>query len=120
MTSPFKLRELLASDSAADPEDVLQTKAALRKIGVFDPPKYGMNSYPDAHLFNSIRTLQRIRGLPETGRIRPGDETEDEIDQILEKIRVSGRSPIIRCSQCGAPHGGSMGPMCPDCTKKNS
>jgi hypothetical protein len=37
-----------------------------------------------------------------------------------ERKKRRGRSPTLRCTNpnCGAPHGGSKGSLCPDCTKK--
>lgn len=35
------------------------------------------------------------------------------------RFSFMGKSPIIRCPKCGAPHGGSQGKLCPDCAKKS-
>ena len=91
-------------------EDVISIKKALKSIGLYN----GDTEVPyiDFDMDKGIRNFQKNNNLKIDGLIKPGGETEDLL------IKISGKSPIIRCPICGAAHGGSKGSICPDCTIK--
>ena len=47
MSGIFNLNQTLARNSAADPDDTLNTKRALGALGYYEPPSFGMTEYPD-------------------------------------------------------------------------
>ena len=106
MKALFKIKSKLAASANADPKDVILVKEALANLGHYKIPEYGLTPFPDRGLFEGIRKFQVSRNLQATEEINPGDETEDEL---------AGRSPTLRCVQCGAPHGGAYGDLCHFC-----
>lgn len=96
-------------------QDVLNIKNALKHIGYYETPKYGITEYPDERMYSSIEQFQKEKKLKVDGIANPGGETEQAIN---EELKVSARSPIVRCTVCGGPHGGSKGDVCPSCDAK--
>ena len=70
MIGMFNLNQTLASNSAADPDDTLNTKRALGSLGYYEAPSFGMTEYPDEELFNGIKTFQKDNGLTKDGVIK--------------------------------------------------
>lgn len=75
MFGTFKLRSTLSRNANADLDDTLRTKTALKSIGYFDTPSYGMTQYPDEPMFKGIEKFQRDNGLRRDGIMKPGGET---------------------------------------------
>ncbi|MDY0028689.1 MAG: peptidoglycan-binding domain-containing protein [Pseudobdellovibrionaceae bacterium] len=96
-------------------QDILNMKNALHHIGYYDVPDYGITEYPDNKLYSSLEKFQKDRKLTVDGVANPGGETEKAIN---EELKITAKSPIIRCTVCGGPHGGSKGDVCPDCDAK--
>ncbi|MDP4796224.1 MAG: phage minor head protein [Rhodospirillales bacterium] len=84
MTTNFSVKSLLASNTNVDLDDSMKTKLALRRLGYYKTPSYGMTSYPDAQLFVAVGDLQADKGMRRTGEIRPGDDTEKAIRMALD------------------------------------
>jgi len=84
MTKRFSLKAPLASNTNVDLDDSMKTKLALRRLGYYKAPGYGMTPYPDQPLFNAVADLQRDKGLRRTGEVRPGDDTENAIRVALD------------------------------------
>ncbi len=97
-------------------KDVLNVKMGLNRVGYYEEPKYGLTPYPDDQLFKSIKNYQEENDLKIDGIMRPDGETIRSLNKTIKNI--AGRSPIIRCTVCGGPHGGSQGDICPDCSVK--
>jgi len=64
MFAPFKLRLTLSRDANVDLDDTLRTKKALKQVGYFETPEYGMTEYPDEPMYKGIEDFQRDNGLP--------------------------------------------------------
>jgi len=90
MTTRFSLKSLLASNTNVDLDDSMKTKIALRRLGYYKTPSYGMTPYPDAQLFEAVSDLQRDKGIPRTGEMRPGDDAEKAIQFALKEEPSSG------------------------------
>ena len=73
----------MASDAAADKDDVLEVKQRLNALGHYEIPIYGMTRYPDHRLFEGIKSFQRDQNLTVDGYMKPGGETEDALNQIF-------------------------------------
>lgn len=58
----------------ADEADTMQTKRALRALGYYSTPAYGMTPYPDEPLFEGIKSYQRANKLKIDGDIGPKTE----------------------------------------------
>ncbi|MEL0021028.1 MAG: peptidoglycan-binding domain-containing protein [Rickettsiales bacterium] len=118
---PLILNGTIAEDFHLNSDDIRKAKIALNEIGLYEMPRHGVTDERDASLIEAIRNYQRHRGLRVDGKIRPGGETEQDINRTLGEFRTSARSPIFRCKERGAPHGGAKGDLCPSCDqKKNS
>ena len=114
------LKQPLRKDSPANTDDVLKVKTALIKTGYYSIPDYGLTPYPDKALFDAIKSYQKDVDLKVDGIINPHGETITLLSKEAEEEESPGvRSPTIRCPQCGGPHGGSKGDLCPDCDAKN-
>lgn len=85
MTTSFAIKSLLASNTNVELDDSLTTKEALRRLGYYKTPSYGMTPYPDGQLFDALSNFQRDRGIRRTADMRPGDATEMVIRQELNK-----------------------------------
>jgi len=57
------LSDSVGSDRPVEEEDTLKTKEALRRLGRYDTPDYGMTPYPDAAMFNAIGKFQSEKNL---------------------------------------------------------
>ncbi|MFM2044590.1 MAG: hypothetical protein RLY86_3166 [Pseudomonadota bacterium] len=78
MTLAFTSR--IAADTATDPQDTVLLKQALNRLGLYTPmPETGITPFPDRAMIDAIRAFQTGRGLPATGRIDPGDGTEQAL-----------------------------------------
>jgi hypothetical protein len=64
-------------------EDVLGVKHAMRSLGRYAEPGYGMTGYLDRPLDDTIRNYQADRGVRVDGYMNPGGETERELDTDL-------------------------------------
>jgi hypothetical protein len=64
-------------------EDVLGVKRAMRTLGRYPEPDYGMTGYLDRPLTETIRNYQSDRGVRVDGYLNPGGETERELDTDL-------------------------------------
>lgn len=85
MTNRFSVKSPLASNTNVDLDDAMKTKIALRRLGYYKAPGYGMTPYPDAQLFEAVSGLQRDKGIRRTGEVRPGDDTEKAIRLALNE-----------------------------------
>lgn len=111
MRNSYRLKSTLASNYAADLDDVWVIKNDLKKNGYYAEPDYGMNPYPDTAMFEAIKKFQRKHSLKVDGTMYPGGETEQKMDEELPE-----RSPTFWCRICGAPHGGVYSPyICYNC-----
>jgi peptidoglycan hydrolase-like protein with peptidoglycan-binding domain len=110
------IKKTLGRDYKTQEADVVKVKSALNKQGFYEIPSYGITPYLDTALLSAIKKFQKSIGLKTTGIIKPGDETDNALDDFQDDPGVRG--PIIRCPECGGPHGGSKGDLCPDCDSK--
>ncbi len=88
MFGMFNLNQTLASNSAADPDDTLNTKRALGSLGYYATPSYGMTEYPDQGLFDGIKTFQKDNGLTKDGVMKPAGETATQLGKTLAEKRA--------------------------------
>jgi hypothetical protein len=60
----LNLNASLDSNAPANENDVLNTKRALNRLGLYTPtPSMGLHEFPDTRLFDSIRAFQSALGL---------------------------------------------------------
>jgi len=109
MSKKYQLKSAIDASSRADGDDVRAVKSALHGLGYYKEPEWGITSFPDTEMFDSIERFQGDHGLRQDRVMKPGGETENEL---------AARSPTFRCPRCSAPHGGSAGSLCPDCATK--
>ncbi len=106
----------------AEGKDVLSIKKTLLITGHYTVPDYGLTPYPDKAMFNAVKEFQKDNGLKADGVITPDGETLQALNNLENEAPNSDeplKSPTFWCPQCGGPHGGSSGDLCPDCDKKS-
>lgn len=89
MIGMFNLNQTLASNSAADPDDTLNTKRALGSLGYYEAPSFGMTEYPDEGLFNGIKSFQKDNDLTKDGVMKPAGETATQLGKTLAARRTA-------------------------------
>lgn len=115
----IRIKNAIKKDSGSvDLDDVFNIKNALKRSGHYEEPDYGITPYPDKELFSAIKRFQKDKDLKIDGIINPDGETIQAL-KLFDGSSDIGNAPIQRCPTCGAPHGGSMGDLCPDCTVKS-
>ena len=114
----IQIQKTLSQNGNANLDDVLAIKQALTSMGHYEVPKYGYTPYPDKTLFEAIKSFQKDEGLEVDGIMKPDGPTIKKLNEKLTDRDPEARSPTIWCPQCGAPHGGSKGDLCPDCFVK--
>jgi murein L,D-transpeptidase YcbB/YkuD len=110
------LKNTVAPNQKTNEDDILTLKKALHTTGDYKNPSYGMTPYPDRDLFKAVKKYQQRQNLKVDGIVRPNGETLLSLNAL--KAIPMAKSPIARCTTCGAPHGGSHGSECPDCANK--
>ncbi len=95
MTKPFKINDSIGMDYNHNLNDVFQVKKALKDLGHFKTPGYGLTAYPDMPLFDGIRSYQRTKGLAVDGVIKPNGPTAAEIgkDMAASDTRPDAQAP---------------------------
>ncbi|MEO5336502.1 MAG: peptidoglycan-binding protein [Magnetospirillum sp. WYHS-4] len=83
MRNPFDLNRPLEYHSTADPEDVLNVKRGLGRLGFYRMPGYGLTDMPDEPLFEGVRDFQAGHGLTVDGLMLPGGETVRKLNERL-------------------------------------
>jgi hypothetical protein len=123
----LKLKRTIGRSYDTDPEDVLDVKRALSRMGLYRIPDYGLTPYADRETFEAIERYQKLRGLIVDGVIKPGGETEQHLNEneagesspAQNRDEAMAKSPTFWCTICGAPHGGVFSPkICHNCWKK--
>lgn len=109
MTKQYRLKSTIDASAQTDGDDVRAVKSALHGLRYYKKPEWGITSYPETEMFDSIERFQGDFGLRQDRIMKPGGETEREL---------AAHSPTFRCPKCGAPHGGVAGSLCPDCATK--
>ena len=112
MTHLLRLKSAISRTHNTEPEDILGTKWALNRVGFYNVPEWGMNSLGDENLISGIRNYQKVRGLSVDSTMKPGGETERDLNRTLKELELAAQSPTQRCVKCGAPHGGAFGKFC--------
>ena len=106
----MKITSNIGNNQKSKPEDVIAIKRALNSLGLYNGD---VNlPYIDAEMDRGIYSVQRSQGLKTDGLIKPGGETEKAL------IRLTAKSPQLRCVKCGGWHGGVHGDVCDWCIVK--
>lgn len=85
------LARRVGRDIAVTESDTIGIKSALRRMGLYAEPKYGMTPYPDEAMFDGIKELQTRLGEEPTGSIRPRSREEEALFAASSE-RVGGGS----------------------------
>jgi len=110
--TPLALRRVIGANYDTDLDDIRSAKEAMRDIGFYETPSYGITPYGDDGLIDSIKRYQRARNLHVDGVMKPSGETERDLNRTLGELRTAAKSPTYRCVECGGPHGGAFGKLC--------
>ena len=87
MLRSFRLKGPIGLEYNMDPDDTLSTKTALRDLGHFRTPKYGLTPYPDQPMLEGIKSFQRQKGLLVDGVMKPDGPTVTVLGQVLDQRR---------------------------------
>ncbi|MCH7789893.1 MAG: peptidoglycan-binding protein, partial [Acidobacteria bacterium] len=90
-TRNFRLKGLVARNVGVEPDDTVLTKRALKRLGFYQVPDYGLTPWPDGGMFQAIESFQERNRLKVDGVMAPGEETEAWLGKALrgEKRRIS-------------------------------
>lgn len=106
------LNQPLGTNYRADPQDIMNTKRALSRLGHYPiPPHRGIDDWTDDAMFEGIRAFQKDNGLKVDGFMRPGGPTESAINDKIENNgapRDSDEQTAAAgqpCSKCWTPAG---------------
>ena len=86
----FRLNEMLTSSGRADPHDTINAKKALKDLGYYEEPDYGLTEFADTPLFEGVKRLQRDYRLIPDGVMNPDGPTARAIDRLLVERRGNG------------------------------
>jgi SPP1 gp7 family putative phage head morphogenesis protein len=79
----IKLNKAVGSSYLVDLNDVKPVKAALHKLGYYNPPKWGITEIPDKAMMDGIKSFQKDNHIYPNGVMHPEDTTETAINQKL-------------------------------------
>lgn len=90
-------KEISETTADIEPDDVLSVKKKLKDLGYYKEPEWGLTSFTDNQMFAGIRNFQKEKGLKVDGVIKPEGETENKINEVLNKTnensnRLSGNA----------------------------
>jgi hypothetical protein len=93
-TPRLRLRSIIGRSYNVDPDDTRRTKIALRDLGYFDTPSFGITPYPDEPMFQGIEEFQDDFDLRKDGMMKPNGETARKLTEVLElKDRTARARP---------------------------
>lgn len=110
-TSPFRLNSTIGRSYQVDPNDTSNTKIALRELGYFETPSFGITPYPDSAMFQGIEEFQDDFDLRKDGLINPKGETEQKLNEIIDLKKtpltpsVSSEHRMVMPQLSGSPKG---------------
>lgn len=84
MFFPFKLKSTLGRSYNVALDDVLRTKAVLKKLGYYSTRNQEMSPYPDDAMFTGIEKFQRDNGLRVDSVVKPDGQTLKAMNSTLE------------------------------------
>ncbi len=85
-----------------EPDDVMQTKRALKALGYY-PVEGGVGSpYPDGPMFEAIGRFQIDHGLRADRRLGPGGATQAAINHCLADGLAHGVNPLPHTAETRA------------------
>ena len=105
----FRLARTIGRSYAVDPEDTRRMKVALRDLGYFETPLYGLTPYPDERMFRGIERFQEDFGLRRDGIVKPDGETAAKLaaalagrdrvpESLIQDPSAPDRSQAVRVS----------------------
>jgi hypothetical protein len=78
----LRLNRPLRPTASADPDDVLAAKRVFLDLGYYDPPTGELHPWPDAPLFQAIRSFQIDNELAPDAEMLPGGPTEAALNRV--------------------------------------
>ena len=84
MFFPLKLKSPLGRSYNVALDDILPTKAALKKLGYDNTRNQEISPYPDDAMFTGIEKFQRDSGLRADGIMKPGGQTLKSMNATLD------------------------------------
>lgn len=91
-TPRLRLRSTIGRSYDVDPDDTRETKTALRDLGYFETPSFGITPYPDAPMFEGIEDFQEDFDLRKDGLMKPDGETERKVNEVID---LKKRAPEV-------------------------
>lgn len=91
MFYPLKLAGRVDRAAQVHEDDTMQTKAALKALGHYKAPSYGMTPYPDEPMFDGIKAYQKANKLNVDGVMKPGGETEQSMNKRVAEAQAAER-----------------------------
>lgn len=102
----FTLNQPIGTNYPADPDDIMNTKRALNRLGYYKIPAHrGIDDWTDDAMFDGIRSFQKANGLKVDAFMRPGGPTEAALKEGLGE----GETPSPNDSKGGPREPGDGG-----------
>lgn len=114
-TARLRLRGKVSRRHGVTPDDTRGVKLALRDVGYYQEPAFGITPYPDEPLFEGIANFQKDFDLQKDGLMAPGGETERKLNEIIDLQERSTRTgsssepPSPALPTVGSPPGAKDG-----------
>jgi peptidoglycan hydrolase-like protein with peptidoglycan-binding domain len=93
MFEAFRLKGAVGGDMSVDLDDTLGTKKALRTLGHFQTPSYGLTEYPDQAMIDGLKSFQRANDLRVDGVMHPDGPTHRKLTLALTQPRSEPAAP---------------------------
>ncbi len=104
----FQLDGTVSRTTMLNRDDVVKSKIALRELGYYDIPDYGLTDISDEAMFDGIKEFQKDKGLFTDSTMQPGGETQKELNKALpEKNPFNSKEDVVppkpKCPEGKAP-----------------
>ena len=99
MSIKLNLKRPVRPDWNLEPDDVLLTKGALSRLGYYEAPDWGTTPYPDASMFDGIKSFQRNEKLDVDGVINPDGPTLERLGHALTRNLTGDNDNCTNCEQ---------------------
>lgn len=102
----FSINQPIGTNYRADPDDIMNTKRALARLGHYKvPADRGIDDWADGAMFDGIRSFQKANGLKVDAFMRPDGPTAKAINAGLGE----GETPPPEMSPGGPREPGDGG-----------
>lgn len=85
----FDVGSTVSSSTNINPDDVVKTKSALKVVGNYKVPSFGITDIPDNQMIDGLKSFQQENGLKVDGVMKPSGPTATALGQTLASKGVT-------------------------------